>query len=525
MRLPLIFVSRSTGGATRTSPSFGACLVLAGFAGLGAPAGLLAGPTRAEAEPASNERMAAPQAIRGLGIASYSLLPQEPGTRLQLYDADSRMVGTLQHRPPLPADEAAQRAASPETYVLSHRGEVLVLSLAGFRVEVQINDQAPVAFVFEPKSGRWSTDPAASDAVLEAAKPGLKIIGVLTEAVLSQRTAVGVPPGTDSPTVMRVRPPAAAEEVSSAADPPASTTTPPCTGSWLDSGTGHGTRSAACAVVTANVRNACYTASTGACADCCQWEDCNCACVSEDFICLCSRKGRHCSPGCPPEQFIPGFCSATECGVSCGEVARNKIPAGWIAIGGVCNFSRDCRCDAWLTTCNPANNARGTVYSGVQHCPQPCPRSCSLTGTQAPECGCGDGTCAADEDCSSCPDDCGGCVPYCGDGICDGPVWGESSTTCCADCGCPSCTRCDGSGCVSDGSCGGGPPCGAGTCPSGYHCCNDSYGDCCPLSTSCCMGPFGEAACCFSGLASAQCLESESQRVPAMTKPRSWPPQ
>jgi hypothetical protein len=513
MRIPLTRVSRSGESANRNSPSFVAWLVLVSVAGLATPAGLLAGPGHSEAEPTSPGRIVAPKALNELGIAAYSVLPQEPGTRLQLYDAASQIVGTLQYRPPLPADKAAQKVASPETYVLSHRGEVLVLSLAEFRVELQVNDQAPVAFAFEPKSGRWSSDSSLSDAVLEAAKPGLRVIGVLTEAVLSQRPGFGLPPGTDSPSVIRVRPPAPAEDVGSAADPSAVTTPPPCLGSWLDSGTAHGTRSAACAVVTADVRNACYSASTGACADCCQWEDCNCACVSEDFICLCSRKGRHCAPGCPPEQVIPGFCSATECGISCGDIARSKIPAGWIAIGGVCNFGLNCRCDAWVTTCNPANNARGTVYSLVQQCPQPCPRSCSLTGTQAAECACGDGTCSADEDCASCAEDCGGCAPYCGDGICNGPVWGESSATCCADCGCPSCTRCDGSGCVSDGSCGGGPPCGSGTCPSGYQCCNDIYSDCCPLAASCCMGPFGEAACCFSGSAGAQPRQSEVPRL------------
>ena len=58
---------------------------------------------------------------------------------------------------------------------------------------------------------------------------------------------------------------------------------------------------------------------------------------------------------------------------------------------------------------------------------------------------CGDGTCEAGEDCSSCPGDCTCPVePVCGDGSCEA---GESKGTCCDDCGCP-----DGEAC-SDGAC------------------------------------------------------------------------
>jgi len=47
---------------------------------------------------------------------------------------------------------------------------------------------------------------------------------------------------------------------------------------------------------------------------------------------------------------------------------------------------------------------------------------------------CGDSTCDANEDCSSCPGDCGIC-PYCGDGSCNS---GESCSNCETDCGeCP----------------------------------------------------------------------------------------
>jgi len=48
---------------------------------------------------------------------------------------------------------------------------------------------------------------------------------------------------------------------------------------------------------------------------------------------------------------------------------------------------------------------------------------------------CGDGTCDASEDCSSCEADCGACGPVCGDGVCEAV---EDCTICEADCGvCP----------------------------------------------------------------------------------------
>ncbi len=49
---------------------------------------------------------------------------------------------------------------------------------------------------------------------------------------------------------------------------------------------------------------------------------------------------------------------------------------------------------------------------------------------------CGDGTCDASEDCTSCAADCGACAPVCGDGSCEGS---EDCTSCVSDCGaCPS---------------------------------------------------------------------------------------
>ena len=63
--------------------------------------------------------------------------------------------------------------------------------------------------------------------------------------------------------------------------------------------------------------------------------------------------------------------------------------------------------------------------------------SCSTCATDCGTCPttCGDGTCSADETCSSCATDCGACPATCGDGACNN---GETCSTCAGDCGtCP----------------------------------------------------------------------------------------
>lgn len=93
---------------------------------------------------------------------------------------------------------------------------------------------------------------------------------------------------------------------------------------------------------------------------------------------------------------------------------------------------------------------------------------------------CGDGTCDAGEDCSSCPGDCGSCT-ICGDGTCDA---GEDCNSCAADC-------------IS----GGGVSCGNGICEAADgEDCNSCADDCNsktkgnPKTHFCC----GEAGVCGS---------------------------
>ncbi|KXZ51752.1 hypothetical protein GPECTOR_11g198 [Gonium pectorale] len=61
----------------------------------------------------------------------------------------------------------------------------------------------------------------------------------------------------------------------------------------------------------------------------------------------------------------------------------------------------------------------------------PLPTEDPFSSSPSPAMPCGDGTCGADETCSSCPQDCGNCT-RCGDGTCSG---GETCLTCLEDCG------------------------------------------------------------------------------------------
>lgn len=106
---------------------------------------------------------------------------------------------------------------------------------------------------------------------------------------------------------------------------------------------------------------------------------------------------------------------------------------------------------------------------------------------------CGDGVCAAPEDCAMCAADCGACPPLCGDGTCAGA---ERCTTCADDCGpCPpdcgndacdegeDCANCAGDCGVCE------PTCGDGAC-DGAEDCAACPGDCGPCPDAC-----GDGAC------------------------------
>ncbi len=116
---------------------------------------------------------------------------------------------------------------------------------------------------------------------------------------------------------------------------------------------------------------------------------------------------------------------------------------------------------------------------------------------------CGDGVCDADEDCASCEIDCGECQSYCGDGTCDAD---EDCASCEADCGaCPS--VCGDSVCADDEDC---TSCSidCGECPS--EVCGDGYcagadlGEDCQTCPADCIGRYhhrrGWIYCCGDGV-------------------------
>jgi len=122
-----------------------------------------------------------------------------------------------------------------------------------------------------------------------------------------------------------------------------------------------------------------------------------------------------------------------------------------------------------------------------------CPEDCGFCQT------CGDGTCETTETCLSCPIDCGKC-PTCGDGICEAV---EDCTTCPEDCGqCASCGdgTCgpneDCNNCPQD--CGKCPGCGDGICSGTENCisCPADCGLCSVCGNNKCEPPYETCTNC-----------------------------
>lgn len=85
-----------------------------------------------------------------------------------------------------------------------------------------------------------------------------------------------------------------------------------------------------------------------------------------------------------------------------------------------------------------------------------CPQDCGACPA-----GCGDGVCSGSETCETCSTDCGVCA--CGDGVCQQNGGGETSFSCCADCG----------------------SAGDGVCCSSENCASAPVDCFCPLNTMC----------------------------------------
>jgi hypothetical protein len=428
-------------------------LVLGAGLSFGLPATLRAGDS---VDPAAADRLTAPPRLAAFGVASHRLIREDPGGgRLWwFFDAEGKPLGSLEYRPP--SAEAAPDMHEGDVYTLKFKQDTLVARTAGPRAVLQRNDDPPVAYVYDEKVHRFVTD--SSPQAEAANRPLGRLLSALVDAVRkegwtpAQKWAPSPQRDTDAPVE-----PLEGE--------------PPCSGDSQSNQSFGIVRTQACDIATAAVNNECSAASTGACVGCCQLSSaCDCACLDDtDFYCWCTRYGRACAPGCPPENNPPSGCQPQNCGVNCYQVARDRVPSGHRVIGGTCNFATDCQCDAWVNTCNPANNARDTVYSGVQTCADPCPPPCNSV--------------------ESCGNQCGG-------GMCVDP-----NPTCCFDSYCAG----DGADCCSDG----------GSCPSGWECCDDGTSSCCPGGYQCCWLEDGPMCCDWGGDS-----RPDKSMAPLRTEPR-----
>ncbi len=222
---------------------------------------------------------------------------------------------------------------------------------------------------------------------------------------------------------------------------------------------------------------------------CAEDEDCatclaDCACGDGE---RCDAEARMCVPACVPVDCAERACGSDGCGGDCGT-----CPAGSVCDDGECGpWCGDGTCDPdeGCATCPadcgaccgdgactaphgedcatcPADCAcgpDGLCDDELRACAPVCQPACAGRTCGPDGCGgvcgvcaggrlcdgdgacveppqaCGDGRCAVDEDCATCPADCGQC---CGDGACTA-AGGENCATCPADCACDDGSDCD----------------------------------------------------------------------------------
>jgi len=183
-----------------------------------------------------------------------------------------------------------------------------------------------------------------------------------------------------------------------------------------------------------------------------------------------------------------GRCDGTVC-LGGSEAGKPCIDNGECP-GSSCNIGETCsNCQADCGECNPCGNGHCDWGETISTCPA--------------DCYCGDGLCEPGEDGSSCPKDC-----YCGNSTCDA---GETAAACPNDCRCGD-HICDASetatSCPQDCPCGNGV-CDAteshATCPSDCFCGNgtcDADEDCssCSSDCGCAAGSLCAAGSCVTPL-------------------------
>jgi len=152
--------------------------------------------------------------------------------------------------------------------------------------------------------------------------------------------------------------------------------------------------------------------------------------------------------GCMDLGDVPFYC-CKDCDPQC--------PGGYECKGNYC--VRKGSCPDVVPECKNTNKCgNGTCDAGEDK--TSCPADCGGT--------CGDGKCEPSESCTSCPDDCGKCPASCGNGTCDAD---ETAQSCPQDCG--------------------GPSCGNGTCEAGEDqtsCPADCGGGGCTQDQTQCVG-------------------------------------
>jgi hypothetical protein len=135
---------------------------------------------------------------------------------------------------------------------------------------------------------------------------------------------------------------------------------------------------------------------------------------------------------------------------ACGESCQDLGSTGCLACVAMSCGGNAMAC--YSGTCGPTDCGDSSCQAeeDCTSCPEDCgacPDTCGDGECQLYEdcstceldCGpcfwCGDAYCDPEEDCESCPDDCGRCPILCGDGICE-QLLGESCANCPQDCEC-----------------------------------------------------------------------------------------
>ncbi|MSP91924.1 MAG: hypothetical protein EXR79_09030 [Myxococcales bacterium] len=233
-----------------------------------------------------------------------------------------------------------------------------------------------------------------------------------------------------------------------------------------------------------------------ACEKCVCAQDGYCCNTAWDSLCVgaCETKcgGPKCGAGgfCGDDDCEPGVEDATTCPNDC---ATGKCGDGKCTAPESCD---KCTVDCGFCTSGPTAPTCGNgKCDGKEHCGS-CPQDCGACGDVACVCAadpyccktaydstcqnacancaggacpkptCGDGSCDANEKCSSCAADCGPCPPTCGDFTCTAPV--ENLTTCAKDCA----------------------KCGDSVCSAGIETCKTCLKDCGECPPEC-----GDAKC------------------------------